>query len=173
VYSRIPGCGAGLIQSRDQKVPCLTSRTLDFSGSDSNAITKPITAYPQFEYNLYPGMKVNDSPAAEIFAQQYAIYLGFPDTVDNQGNPRNGSDAAYGTVGNVTASAGLFGCSNFQTRTLTNLGRSATTKELSGTGYSSPAGPIQSGVNAGYYGPYSNNTSCSGTTNTGNYSFGS
>jgi hypothetical protein len=42
IFSIITGCGSGAIQSRDQEIPYLTSRPLDFSGSDSNAITEPI-----------------------------------------------------------------------------------------------------------------------------------
>jgi hypothetical protein len=91
---------------------------------------------------LYPGNLNDARKAAELFAEEAAVALGFPDTVDNNGNQVNGS--SHGLNGMA------FACTNEVVRTLIQDGAPT----ISGGGY---VAPIGSGPNGTFY-------KCDGTT---------
>jgi hypothetical protein len=69
----------------------------------------------------------------ELFAEEVAFTLDFPDFYDNSNNLVNGSDGILGASG-----LGSFACTQFYISTLAHYGRLPTSTELSYVGYTVP-----------------------------------
>ena len=92
---------------------------------------KPQQAWPR----LYPGnLPTTAEQDAELFAEEAAVALGFPDTVDNNGNQIHGS--SYGL------SSSAFMCTNEVVRTLIQDGAPT----ITGVGYVAPIGTGPNGT---------------------------
>lgn len=102
----------------------------------------------------------------ELFAEEYAFLVQFPDTVDNSGGTINGSDNVFNT--------GAFVCTMLYVRTLSQEGRLPTAEELKSYGYSVPDVVPPGDPDAGAFGFGERNHYCDGTIGElGHYGFGS
>lgn len=109
-------------------------------GAPGNAGRTPIYGGSNVEIaqqawpRLYPNLPDPDDQDAELFAEEAAVVLGFPDTVDNNGNQINGS--SYGLNGIP------FMCTYEVVRTLIQDGAPT----ITGIGYVAPIGSGPNGT---------------------------
>lgn len=137
-------------------------------------------------------------PAREMFAEQYAVLVGFPDTQDNSGSTVVGHDSALdinGGTGTGIPGGGnigflygdispsplpgpsfpyrIYGCSGLHVYELATHGQLPPSSKTSVSGYPVPD-TIGSGPDAGMKGYGTTNKYCDGTSQyQGDYSFGS
>ncbi len=103
-------------------------RTPIYNGDNNVEIAQQ--AWPR----LYPGNLRTEDQDAELFAEEAAVALGFPDTVDNNGNQVNGS--SHGLEGFA------FICTQEVVRTLVQDGAPT----ITGIGYVEPIGSGPNGI---------------------------
>lgn len=109
-------------------------------GAPGNAGRTPIYGGSNVEIaqqawpRLYPNLPDPDDQDAELFAEEAAVVLGFPDTVDNNGNQIDGS--SYGLNGTP------FMCTYEVVRTLIQDGAPT----ITGIGYVAPIGSGPNGT---------------------------
>gem|GEM_PF-3639119 len=162
----LPGFFSGEIHDQYGNLIC-DDRNSNVAGANTVEILK--NAYPYLADILDPNAVTprENELFAEIYSALYAGGSGYPDTLDDDGNPYNpSSDRAF-------LETGAFMCARLYIQTLTQNGRLPTEDELSWTGYSVP-GIIGSGPDAGMYGYGATNFYCDNSTEyQGDYGFGS
>ncbi|MBA4049645.1 MAG: hypothetical protein C0464_01415 [Cyanobacteria bacterium DS2.008] len=148
--------------------PICDDRTSVYPGNNTVEVMK--NAFTYFDGVLDPNAV---SPRegelfAEIYAAAYAGGSGFPDTVDDDGNPHSpGNDRLFN---NWQA----FKCTRLYVQSLVMFGRMPTTYELTYEGYSIPGIISGAPVDNGMYGYGSTNFYCDGSSQyQGDYAWGS
>lgn len=125
-------------------------------------------------------------PAREMFAEQYAVLVGFPDTQDNSGATVVGHDLGFNTggflygdlnpnppIGDPSFPFGIYGCSGLHVYQLATHGELPPGSKTGISGYPVPD-TIGSGPDAGMKGYGTTNKYCDGTSQyQGDYGFGS
>jgi hypothetical protein len=117
----------------------------------------------------FPNFNSDNFNAREHFANLYARFYGYPDTVANDGNPISGSDRLF-----QSGYHSAFACSSLYVGILTTYGRLPTSDELAQSGYVVPSVVDDGGPDNGMHGYGEKFHSCDGEiSEESNFSFGS